>query len=555
MASSITGTGSLDVKSIVAALVNADITPAKNRLDKQEAAYTSKLSAVGQIKAALSKLQSAMAKLSDVNSFYGLTTNVSDPTALIASPDTGATPGSYQLDIQQLASKQSLASTAFANSSTTVGSGTIKIEFGTYAADLSGFTVNPDKAAVDITIAPGQDSLTSIRDAINNSNSGVQASIVKDDQGSKLTITSSATGKSYAMKISVTDSDGNNTDGTGLSALAYDPTAGVGSMAETVAAANSKVKINGLLLEQSNNQLKDAIEGMTLDLKKAQPGTTIFLNVTNNTTQMSDMVNAFVKQYNDTMTTLINLTGYNPDTKQGGIFQSDAGVRGLKNSLSRMISEQVNSTGSIRTLADVGIKTNAQGLLDIDAAKLSKAIADNYDQVGSLFAKTATASDSGVNIRNVGTTAKAGTYNLVLSTFNPGVDIAGTIGGYSTTSANGLTLTGTGVLKDLAVDVFSGAAGARGTITIQDGLAVKFNDLLNQFLGNDGLVSERTDQITKNLKDIADKRTALSTYSDTLTTRYTKQYSALDTLLTQLQSTSAFLSQQLENLPKITTSK
>ncbi|WED44152.1 flagellar filament capping protein FliD [Legionella cardiaca] len=550
----VTSVGSgLDIKAIVEALVTADIAPAKKRLDTQESKFSTQLSALGLIKSSLAKLQTSMTKLADISQLYSLKSSVSDETILSASVNANATTGSYQIEVQQLAAKQNLASAAFTNANTTVGSGSITIDFGTYNADNSAFTANPDKASVTINIAPGTDSLAAIRDAINNSGSGVQASIIQDSQGARLTLLSPETGKAMAMKISVVDNDSNNNDATGLSALAYDPTIGNNSLTQTVAAKDSEIKINGLLLTQSTNQLKDAIPGITLDLKKAQSGTLVNLKIEHNQASLTTMVNDFIKQYNDAITTINSLTSYNATTKKGGVMQSDAGVRALKLNLNKLISEPIgDSSNTIRTLADIGIKTNEKGLLEMNTEKFNAALSDHYDEIGALFAKTATATDSSVRIKSVGSSVKAGSYDLALSTFTPGVTLSGTIGGINATSSDGLTLSGTGDVRGLSLEILAGGTGSRGKITVTDGLAVKFNDLLSNYLDDKkGELSTRTDQLNKRLEKLDTEREQLEVRATMISKRYTKQFTALDTLLVKMQGASDFLSQQLANLPQL----
>jgi len=115
-----------------------------------------------------------------------------------------------------------------------------------------------------------------------------------------------------------------------LTALNYDPTIGSNALTETIAAQNSVIKVNGLTLNQSTNQLKDAISGITLNLKKAELSKTITLNVDDNKDQLTGLVNDFIKKYNDSTTLLTNLTGYNSSTKQSGLFQGDPQFRNLK---------------------------------------------------------------------------------------------------------------------------------------------------------------------------------------------------------------------------------
>ncbi|MCC5015923.1 flagellar filament capping protein FliD [Legionella sp. 31fI33] len=551
------GVGSgLDVKGIVDALVQADITPTKNRLDKQEASITTQLSALGQIKSALSNLQTSMIKLSNINQFYALKSSVTDTSILSASVSNDASAGQYQIEVQTIATKQNLASTSYTNSSSTVGNGSITIDFGTYSNNNTVFTANPNKQSVTINVAPGQDSLSAIRDAINNSGSGVQANIVQDSSGYRLTLSSPETGQSLAMRISVIDNDGTNNNSTGLSALAFDPTIGNNSLVQTTVAKDSQVSINGLLLTQSSNQLKNAIEGVTIDLKKAQPGTLVDLTIANNDSQLTNAVNEFIKQYNDTMTTINALTSYNAETKKGGTLQADSGVRNLKLNLSKLLGEPLAKSGStVLTLADIGIKTNKQGLLEMDSEKFNTAVASNYDTIASLFAKTATATDTNIRIKSVGNGVKTGVYNLVITSFVPGTSLSGTIGGVNATSSDGLTLKGTSSFQGLSVEVLAGSTGARGQIEITDGLAVKLSNLVTNYLGDTGDLSTKTEQLNGRLGDIDTQRAQLTTKASTLSNRYTKQFTALDALLVKMQSTSDFLTQQLANLPQLTANR
>nr|WP_302473927.1 flagellar filament capping protein FliD [Legionella sp. PL877] len=544
----------MDIKAIVESLVQADLSPAQRRLDKQEASFITQLSALGQIKSSLAKLQTSLTKLSDLAQFYTLKSSISDDSVFSTTiNENNAAAGNYQIEVQQLATRQNLASIAFSNSSDTIGSGSITIDFGAYSADNSTFTLNPDKESVTINIVSGSDNLLAIKDAINRSGAGIQANIVQDSQGARLTLTSPETGEDLAMRISVVDDDGINNDASGLSVLAYDPTVGTMSLTQTVAAQNSEVKINGLLLTQNSNQLKDAIAGVTINLKKAQPGSLVDLKIENDKTKLTGLVNDFIKQYNDTMATINALSGYDPVAKKGGLLQSDAGVRALKLNLSKLIGEPLTGTNNpFRTLTDIGIKTNENGQLVMDEKKFNTALESNYDAIGVLFAKTATTTDSNVHIKTVGSQVKAGSYDLILDSFTPGSILSGTIGGVHATSTDGITLSGTGTFRGLSVEILAGSTGNRGQIQVSDGLATKFNNLLTNYLDEkSGDFATRANQLNKRLETIGDAREQLTFRASMLAKRYTRQFVGLDALLVQMQSASDFLSQQLANLPKL----
>lgn len=537
------GVGSgLDVKAIVDAYVKAEITPAQSRHDKKLTFVNTELSAIGQLKSALSSLQTSLTKLSDLSQFYTMKYSSSDTDALSANITSEALKGTYQIEIQKLAQQQSLAS-AYIPDVANVGSGAITINFGTYNGDKTTFTTNASVPPVTINIAPSSSNLISIRDAINKSSAGVTASIVQDNQGSRLTLTSPQTGENVAMKIS-----------GDIAALNYDPTTGVNAMTETVAAQNSLVKVNGLILNQSSNQLKDAISGVTLSLKQAQLGKNVTLTIDDNKDQVSLLLNDFIKQYNDSMTFLTNLTGYNAETKQGGMFQGDPQFRNLKLNLNKWATTPLtNNNTVIKTLADLGITTNRQGLLEINKDIYAKALADNYKEIGTLFAKTATSTDANIRVSKIDSRIKAGSYDVVLNSYIPGVSMSGTIGGIAASSSDGITLNGSGSLTGLSLNVLSGSSGARGKIVVNDGLGAVLNGFLDTYMSTNGDLNLRTNQLNLEIKQLSAQQSNIDLRSENIKARYTKQFTALDVLLTQLTSTSTSLTQQLATLPSLKT--
>jgi len=132
-----------------------------------------------------------------------------------------------------------------------------------------------------------------------------------------------------------------------------------------------------------------------------------------------------------------------------------------------------------------------------------------------------------------------------------GKDVAGTINGVAATGA-GQSLTGaTGDASEgLNVKITGGALGNRGTVAYTQGYAHKLNTLASRFLDTDGAVTSRTDGINKSIKDIGSRRDALNLRLVDIEKRYRAQFTALDTMLARMTSTSNFLTQQLANLPK-----
>jgi flagellar hook-associated protein 2 len=540
----------LDIQGIVEALVSADIAPTKNKINLQEARYNSTISTLGQLKSAFDKLKSSVHGLVDIKKFSPMSYNTSNASALGVTLNTDgelASPGKFQIKIKTLAAQQTLSSSVFTNKDTPVGTGTMTINFGTYSNTNTTFTPNTAKTAVTINLQPGHDKLSDIRDAINQSQSGLQANIIQDSQGARLTIISADSGENMAMKINVTE-----TNGPGLSALAYDPTQNITALSEKVAAKNSTFDLNGIALTNSSNHLKNIIEGVDLDLKIADLDKMIDLSIDKNQGQVISLLNDFIKQYNETMTLVNNLTGYNKDTKQAGVMQSDSSTQSLKFNLNQLLSKNVTTSDpAFKSLTDLGIKTNAQGLLTIaDNKKFQDNVDKHFNDIGLLFSKSAKATDGNIRIKSIGDTIKEGTYHVDITEYTPGTSVAGKIGSATATSSgDGKYLNGAGEMKGLNLELLGGTLGQRGSVAVQDGLAARIDSLLDGYLdGKTGVLTKRIDSLNTRVKTLNKDRQILERRTLALEKRYFKKFNDMDALVGKIRGASDALSQQLNAL-------
>ncbi len=406
------GIGSgLDVNSIVKQLMTLENRPLV-ALDTKEAKLQTRLSAFGALKGALSAFQGSVAALADPAKFNGITATISDSTLASVSATPAAIAGSHSLEIQTLAQSQKLKSANFATTNTTVGSGTLTIQFGTYSSGT--FTLNADKAAQSIVISPSNSSLAGIRDAINQADAGVTASIVNDGSGNRLVIASKDTGVSNALKITTIDSDGNNSDNTGLSQFVYDAsTGGVSNLAETVAASNASFIIDGISISKASNKVTDAIEGVTIDLLKANPGSTTTLNLAHDTASTQSAVTSFVKAFNELNKTIVDLSKYDATTKQASILTGDSTVRSIQTSLrNEMLNPLTTAGGGLELLTEIGVSFQSDGTLKLDQEKLSKILNDPTKDISTLFASIGKTSDDQVSFVSATSDTMNGKYSL-----------------------------------------------------------------------------------------------------------------------------------------------
>jgi flagellar hook-associated protein 2 len=375
------GIGSgLDVTSIVTGLVNSERVPFEARIATQEDEATDKITALGSLVSAVSAFRDAAKKLNnsslfEVNKVTGGGENFS------VSASSAAALGSYSIEVVELAQGQKLSSAAY-QSTDTVGSGTMTI-------DVNGSTLS-------LTL-DGSETLSDLKNMINDAdgNPGLYASIITDDDGQHLVLTSKEVGIDNAIKITVEDDDGNNTDAAGLSAFAFDPDAvdGLGdpapisNMTETQAAKDAQIIIDGALtVTQSSNVFKDAIEGVTITAKKKNDaGDTSTITVTEDTSKVGSALADFAAAYNTFLETSVSLGRINSDSGVVGPLAGDSIVRTLTSQVRNILSQTIDAKGGVNSLASLGMTTNREGLLEVNESVLANQVNNNFDDVRELF--------------------------------------------------------------------------------------------------------------------------------------------------------------------------
>jgi flagellar hook-associated protein 2 len=467
------GLGSgLDVNAIVAKLMAVESQPL-TALATREASYQARITAFGTLKGGLGTLQAALAGLVDAKAMKTTTASLADTALATATAGNGAVPGSYSFKVNSLAQAHKVASTGFASTNDAVGSGTLTFSFGSF--DGTTFTANPDAPAKSVTILPGQNTVTGVRDAVNAAGIGVTVTVVNDGSaaGNRLVFSSTATGAAMSLKVGVADDDGIHTDTAGLSRLAYDPVAAVGAgrnMEQKVAAQNASLTIDGIAISKSSNTVTDAIEGVTLRLAKANPDAATTLTVATDTSGVTKSVTGFVKAYNDLQTTVTNLTKYDVANKKAAVLTGDAAPRMVQSQLRQILGDALQGSGlSLKTLPEVGIAFKADGTLGLDTAKLDAAIARDPGAVTRLFASVGTATDSLVGVVSTGAKAVPGSYAVNVTQLATRGNAVGSGTAGLTISAgvnDGLSVTIDGVAADvtLAAGTYANAAALAAEI-------------------------------------------------------------------------------------------
>lgn len=380
MALTANGVGSgLDINGLVGQLMSIEARPV-TLLNTKEASFQAKLSAFGQLKSALTPMQSALTGLKDIARFTGMRASLGDATLATASATPQAAKGTYSLQVMQIAQGQRVVT----NSDTvpTVGAGTLSFSFGTYSTDDS----DPDNPVTSfsssrietVTLEPGKDKLTDLRDAINSANVGIRAQIVNNGTVDQLILAGNGEGADAAFKIE---------GSAGLSGFSFDLSTGSSSTLESLETAqDARLKLDGVVLTRSSNSISDAIEGVTLNLLKGDPDKTTTLTVANDRSAAKASIEALVKAYNEFNTSARGLTAVDTEKKSVGILTGDATARSIQSQMRTAFGAIFSSFGGVSSLSGMGISFSRDGTLSVNSVELEAALNDPSKKVAEFFA-------------------------------------------------------------------------------------------------------------------------------------------------------------------------
>lgn len=412
MGISSTGIGSgLDVEGIITKLVALEKQPL-TALQTKATAIQTKISDYSQVKSLVSAVTDAASKLSLDSGWNTLAVSTSNSAAVSATISGIASATSFSVGVSQLAKAQSSVSDAV-TASTAVGSaGTLTLQLGTWGPSRANgtgslFTAG-SAASVNITVGTS-DTLAQIATKINDAGSGVVATVLTDASGDRLMLRSASTGETQGFRVQATDTgDSNNTNDSGLSALAFDldldpGTPPTGSPTVTAygmgansyqAGQNAKATVNGIAVTSANNSFKDVVAGLTITAS-AVTTSDVELTTTNDKAALTKNIQAFVEAYNAVNKYLADATSYDDATKKSGHLQGDSTAIGLRNSLRSLLGTGVVG-GSYTRLSDIGLTMGRDGNVTVNATKLATAL-DNPASVKTLFAqKNTDASTNGI---------------------------------------------------------------------------------------------------------------------------------------------------------------
>ena len=347
----------IDSNSLIDQLIKLESRPI-DLLRTQQSGMRTQISTLGNLISSLSSLKTAA---QDLASGGALATKIeAESTGYTATAGSGATAGQHSVLVNNLAAAAIQRTTAFTSSTAPVNGGTL--------------TLSVQGTEYEVAIADGT-SLADVAFAIRQSGAPVSATVISDGTSHYLSIMNNETGHPLtgapADALTITE----NYTGSGGQNLTF---------TSAQAAENAQVTVDGVVINRTSNSIGDIIPGVSLSLK-AETASTETLVIGNDLTATSSNIQKFVDGYNGALVIIQNQLQASSTTNRATTLAGDAALRSLQRSLQSLVTTTVGS-GAVRSLADIGIKSERDGTLKLDSTVLETAIGRDASAVNDLFA-------------------------------------------------------------------------------------------------------------------------------------------------------------------------
>jgi flagellar hook-associated protein 2 len=352
-------TFSSDLQSILSRAAQIAQLPVQQLQNKQSDLLQKEQLLTG-LNSVVDQLGTSVTGLGALGANKGLVATSSD-TSMVTVANTGATsPTTYTISditsIAKPASETSLSGYADSTASPVSTSGNLQLVIG-------GTTV-------PITLAPDQNNLVGLRNAINNLGAGVTASILTTGTGAApnfLTISANGAG---ATTLKVQDLP----SGT-------PPPDPVDLLTNTNQGSNTVFKLNGVPVSKTSTAINDVVPGVSFTiLNTTTTGQTVTLSLGTDRTQLSGALTDFVSKYNAAVDQVDAQIG-----PAAGQLSGDFIIRQVQDDLRQLTSYQ--GTGNIKSLAALGISLDKTGKMSFGQTafnSLSDAqVSDGFSFLGS----------------------------------------------------------------------------------------------------------------------------------------------------------------------------
>jgi flagellar hook-associated protein 2 len=353
-------------KQAVKAIIDAESQPIK-MLEGQKSREEARMKLFQEFKAKFNGFEKLVDEISNFKKFRELKVDLGDGSNLmnVTIDKEKAEPGSYQIEIDELAARTSVISNSFEDPDEPM----LGIGFVTVYTN--------DGDSIDLYVDDEHSSLHGIASLINSEKkSPVHASVVKDvsdpDEAWRLIITSNKDG----LRGAVDFPDFYFLDGEKDFYLDDDREA-----------QNAFVQIDGFPIEAESNDITDFLQGVNAHLKAARPDQPFFMTITEDYAKISGKVKAIVDQLNQILEFINKQNAIDEKSDTRSTFGGDTGLQGIEYRIRNLIHEPMpvgdedDDDFGLMYANQIGIEFERSGLLTFKEDKFTRAMEKDFNRV------------------------------------------------------------------------------------------------------------------------------------------------------------------------------
>ena len=557
----------LNITQIVDSLVEADVAPKKDNLNKQITKKNTQISALAEVVADLGNLKSDVKSLANTTQ---LAPSSASTTSLSIAVSDSAIAKEFASDItvEALATAQTLnfangqtyidhngstqtQASNFSSPTATIGSGTINVQIGSWDSDFDTFT---ETSTTAVSVSDGT-TLTAFAAQLN-AVTGVNASVLNVGDGTYSLVVKSALGASSAINFDVSAGFGSASNPKTSLNFFDTETSGIGAVGATkhmVKATDAHLKVDGVSVYRDTNTITDVFDGYTLSPK--------VVNTTSFRVQSSLDVDGAYKSL-QSLVSSINITkslfGTLTNRELDGALADDPVVASIERQLDKYFNGGVVGFFSSSVyMSELGVSTNRDGSLSLSEKKFrtamavepSATVAGGSKLFNAVFNSSVYSDSSLLKVEKSNYTEPvAGVYTYAQSS-TPAATIDGSATGISTynaatapfftssqTNTSGLKITPTTTAAISGAKIFVGTS-------ILDQLST----YIDSIMASSGDLSTRESTLGTQLSDFEIELQDVESKTEGIRDRYMSQFSAMESSVTSLKSTGDYLTNMIES--------
>lgn len=353
-------------KQQIKTIMEAEAQPLRG-LEQKKALEEQKLKLFQDFKKKFGGIDKALSEVSTFKKLRELKVDLGEGThqVSVTIDKDRANPGSYELEVKELASRTSVMSNGFEKPDEPIlGMGFIVMHL-------------ENGESAEIFVDTDKSSLRGIESLINNQpGAPVRASVVKDSSDPDAPWRLIINGKKEGLENSIEFPEFYFMDGANDFYIEEDRES-----------QNAVVSIDGFPVELDSNDVTDFLPGVNLHLKQAKPGERFTLNISEDTQKISGKVKGLVDQLNGVLQFIHEQNAVNESTDTRTMFTGDTGLQNIEYRIRNLMHEgfpiQAPDGEVMRVvrLSELGFEFDKTGQILFKEDKFTKVMEKDFEAV------------------------------------------------------------------------------------------------------------------------------------------------------------------------------